>query len=110
MRCIRLVLFVVAFSCAVLAQSPQKGVEPADIDRKADPCNDFFQYANGAWRAANPIPASMQRWSRRWASGELAKDQLKEILDDASKKTDWPKGSIEQQIGDYYRACMNENG
>ena len=108
MRCIRLVLFVVAFSCAVLAQPPQKGVEPADIDRKADPCNDFFQYANGAWRAANPIPASMQRWSRRWASGELAKDQLKEILDDASKKTDWPKGSIEQQIGDYYGACMNE--
>lgn len=108
MRCIRLVLFVVAFSCAVLAQSPQKGVEPADIDRKADPCNDFFQYANGAWRAANPIPASMQRWSRRWASGELAKDQLKEILDGASKKTDWPKGSIEQQIGDYYGACMNE--
>jgi len=50
----------------------------------------------------------MQRWSRRWASGELAKDQLKEILDDASKKTDWPKGSIEQQIGDYYGACMNE--
>jgi len=93
---------------AALGQTAQKGVESADIDRKADPCNDFFQYPNGAWRAANPIPASMQRWSRRWASGELAKDQLKEILDDASKKTDWPKGSIEQQIGDYYGACMNE--
>jgi len=107
--CLRRVILCVFLACiAALGQTAQKGVEAADIDRKADPCNDFFQYANGAWRAANPIPASMQRWSRRWASGELAKDQLKEILDDASKKTDWPKGSIEQQIGDYYGACMNE--
>ena len=107
--CLRRVILCVFLACiAALGQTAQKGVEAADIDRKADPCNDFFQYANGAWRAANPVPASMQRWSRRWASGELAKDQLKEILDDASKKTDWPKGSIEQQIGDYYGACMNE--
>ena len=107
--CLRRVILCVFLACiAALGQTAQKGVEAADIDRKADPCNDFFQYANGAWRASNPIPASMQRWSRRWASGELAKDQLKEILDDASKKTDWPKGSIEQQIGDYYGACMNE--
>ena len=106
--CLRRVILCVFLACiAALGQTAQKGVEAADIDRKADPCNDFFQYANGAWRAANPIPASMQRWSRRWASGELAKDQLKEILDDASKKTDWPKGSIEQQIGDYYGACMS---
>jgi len=107
--CLRRVILCVFLACiAALGQTAQKGVEAADIDRKADPCNDFFQYANGVWRASNPIPASMQRWSRRWASGELAKDQLKEILDDASKKTDWPKGSIEQQIGDYYGACMNE--
>ena len=108
MRFCRTVLSALLVCAGAFAQAPQKGVEAADIDRKADPCNDFFQYANGAWRAANPIPASMQRWSRRWASGELAKDQLKEILDDVSKKTDWPKGSIEQQIGDYYGACMNE--
>ena len=108
MRSLGMVLALLLFSCVLLAQTPQKGVQSADIDRKADPCNDFFQYANGAWRAANPIPPSMQRWSRRWASGELAKDQLKEILDDVSKKTDWPKGSIEQQIGDYYGACMDE--
>ena len=102
------VMLVLFFAVSLFGQTAQKGIESGDIDRKADPCNDFFQYANGAWRAANPIPASMQRWSRRWASGELAKDQLKEILDDVSKKQDWPKGSIEQQIGDYYGACMDE--
>src|SRR5262249_34198086 len=67
---------------------------------------DFFEYANGAWRKANPIPPSMVRWSRRWASGELAKDQLKEILDGVSAKTSWTKGSVEQLIGDHYASCM----
>ena len=33
-----------------------KGIEPADVDRAADPCTDFYAFANGAWRAANPIP------------------------------------------------------
>ena len=50
----------------------------------------------------------MVRWSRRWAAGESAKDQLKGILDEVSAKHDWPQGSVEQLIGDDYAACMDE--
>ncbi len=97
------------FGGSVLAQStPQKGVQVGDIDTKADPCTDFFQFANGKWRADNPIPPSMVRWSRRWKAGEDAKEQLKGILDDVSRKTDWPRGSVEELISDYYGSCMNE--
>ena len=85
-----------------------KGIETGDLDRAVEPCTDFFEFANGAWRAQNPIPASMVRWSRRWAAGESAKEQLKAILDEVSAKTDWPKGSVEQLIGDHYAACMDE--
>ena len=84
------------------------GVYAEDIDRNANPCEDFFAYSNGAWRAQNPMPSSMVRWSRRWASGELAKDQLKAILDEVSAKTSWPTGSVEQLIGDHYAACMDQ--
>ena len=85
-----------------------RGVEAGDIDRSVEPCTDFYEFANGAWRAANPIPPSMARWSRRWAAGEAAKDQLKAILDEVSSSTKWPKGSVEQLIGDFYAACMDE--
>ncbi|HEU4888268.1 MAG TPA: M13 family metallopeptidase, partial [Thermoanaerobaculia bacterium] len=96
-------------SATLLAQAPaQRGVFLDDIDRSADACTDFFDYANGAWRKANPIPASMQRWSRRWASGELSKEQLRTILDELSQRNDWPKGSIDQQITDFYGSCMDE--
>jgi putative endopeptidase len=80
-----------------------------DLDRKANPCDDFFQFANGTWRANNPIPASMTRWSRRWQAGENAKDRLHEILEAAAADKSAPKGSTEQIIGDYYGACMDES-
>ena len=84
-----------------------KGIQTGDLDKSVNPCTDFFEFANGGWRKANPIPPSMVRWSRRWAAGELAKDQLKVILDEVSAKTTWPKGSAEQLIGDHYAACMD---
>jgi endothelin-converting enzyme/putative endopeptidase len=98
-----------AITIAAAQQPNQKGVEVGDLDRSAAACTDFYQFANGSWRAANPIPASMPRWSRRWAAGEQAKDQLKTILDEISPRTDWPKGSIEQLIGDHYAACTDES-
>jgi putative endopeptidase len=86
----------------------QHGVYTADLDRTADPCTDFYAYANGAWRKENPIPASMTRWSRRWQAGETAKERLKEILDEVSARQDWPHASVEQLIGDFYGGCMDQ--
>src|SRR5438270_5448075 len=104
-----LVAVCAIFGATALAQwTPQKGVQVGDIDTRADPCNDFFQFANGKWRAENLIPPSMVHWSRRWKAGEDAKEQLKGILDDVSRKTDWPRGSVEELISDYYGSCMNE--
>src|ERR1022692_1079353 len=109
MRPIRLFLLVTLSSIAAFAQQAPVGIQTADLDRPANPCNDFYQFSNGAWRAANPIPATMDRWSRRWAAGESNKDQLRVILEEASTKRDLPKGSVDQLIGDYYAACMDES-
>ena len=109
MHCLKTLLFVSAFTLSLLAQTPstQHGVQLGDLDRKADPCSDFPRFATGTWHDQNPIPPYMDRWSRRWQSGENAKSQLKDILENVSSKTDWPKGSVEQLIGDYYGSCMN---
>ncbi len=84
-----------------------KGIEPGDLDRSVKPCDDFYGFSNGTWRKENPIPASMDRWSRRWKAGEDNKDQLRKILDEVSATTDHPKGSPSQLTGDFYAACTN---
>src|SRR5215469_5071764 len=86
-------LGLIASSAATSQTSSLKGVELGDLDRKAAPCNDFFAYSNGTWRAQNPIPASMDRWSRRWKAGEENKYQLRDILNDLSSRPGQPKGS-----------------
>ena len=97
-------------SSFLLSQSaPQHGVELADLDRKAEPCDDFYEFANGTWRANNPIPASMTRWSRRWQAGETAKDKLHDILEAAAAGEKRAQGQHHQIIGDYYGACMDES-
>ena len=33
-----------------------------NVDAKADPCEDFYGYAEGRWLAAHPIPADQATW------------------------------------------------
>jgi putative endopeptidase len=101
------VLLAMCIAVALPAYA-QHGIDAGDIRRDGAACNDFFDYANGSWRAAHPIPDYMDRWSRRWESGEINKEHVRDILAEVSKKSDWPKSSAEQLSGDFYAACMDE--
>lgn len=107
----RLVAFLslASVAAAPLAQSQVvKGIEREDLDRAVNPCDDFYSFANGAWRASNPNPKGMERWSRRAAGREANRLRLERLLEELAARPDRPRGSIEQQLGDQFASCMDE--
>ncbi len=95
-------------SAAGPAPAPARAIDPANFDPAAAPCVDFYQHANGSWLKANPIPEDKGRWGSFEEVAERNRAILKEILTETSAKTDWPKGSIRQKVGDFYAAGMDE--
>lgn len=102
------VLAAAAGSSRAAAPVSLQGVHTGDMNRQVQACTDFYEFANGTWRAQNPIPAALPRWSRRVAAHEANWQRQQNVLDEISRRHDWPKGSVEQILGDHYGSCMNE--
>jgi putative endopeptidase len=82
-----------------------KSFDLTAIDKTADPCTDFYQYACGNWVKSNPIPSDQTRWARSFSLlGERNRYLLWQELDAAATN---PKSALEKQYGDYFAACMN---
>jgi len=90
---------------APVTQAPVS-FDKAAMDTTVNPCEDFYQYACGTWRKTHPIPADKSRYGRFDELLEYNVNVLHEILEEVSKKKD--RNELEQKVGDFYSACMDE--
>jgi putative endopeptidase len=96
---------------AVVAAVDSGPVEPSfdggALDRKVDPCVDFYDFACGGWRATHPIPPDRSRWTRQAEMGARNAERERAIVEKAA--TAGPTASAsERRVGTYYAACMDE--
>ncbi len=105
---LRLTVAALGFSAIAFAQagSSAGGVDLKAIDKTADPCQNFFQYACGNWVKSNPIPPEYPRWGRFNELQDRNQAVLRDILEDSAKHED--RSATDQKIGGMYASCMDE--
>ncbi|WP_239020985.1 M13 family metallopeptidase [Pontibacter arcticus] len=77
------------------------------MDLSVKPGDDFYTYASGNWIKNNPVPAKETRWGSFNQLREFNIQAVKDILNEASKNTKAPAGSVEKRVGDFYAAAMD---
>ncbi len=97
---------LLTFGAASAWAQKSPGFDLGSINRAADPCANFYQYACGGWMTANPIPADQSSWGRFDQLQDRNRTVLHAILDAAALVRP-NRSAQDQKIGDYYASCMD---
>ena len=85
-----------------------RGFDLSSLNRDAQACQDFNQFANGGWIAKNPVPPAYSRWGNFDKLSEQNQEALHQILEGLVQNKSLAKGSSDQKVADFYASCMDE--
>ncbi|HEY6051398.1 MAG TPA: M13 family peptidase, partial [Thermoanaerobaculia bacterium] len=85
-------ILLIGAAVAAVAQAPpaqpaasRAGLDPADLDRTAAACRNFYEFADGGWIKRNPIPPEYPSWGTFNELAERNRELLHQILERAAK-------------------------
>jgi putative endopeptidase len=81
---------------------------PDQVDKSMDPCSDFFRYTCSRWIRANPIPPDQGSWGTFNSLALWNIAAVHNTLEEAAQPSP-NRTPIQQKVGDYYAACMDED-
>ncbi|MGH7740725.1 MAG: M13 family metallopeptidase [Candidatus Eiseniibacteriota bacterium] len=104
-------LVIAALSAPSLIGVARGTASPSDVlashlDTSTNPAVDFFQYANGGWLKAHPIPPS----ESSWGIGNVIQDETYQrlrLISEQAAASQSPGGSEAQKIGDFWATALD---
>ncbi|HEY4320320.1 MAG TPA: M13 family metallopeptidase [Gemmatimonadales bacterium] len=98
-------------SATALSATPPHDIKVVDvsfIDTLSRACDDFFQYAVGAWLAHDTIPDEYSSSGVEKEMNDNNEAVLHVVLDDlAARRTAIPADSATHKLGVFYASCMD---
>lgn len=82
------------------------GIELSNLDQKAKPGDNFYQYACGGWIKAHPLTGEYSTYGNFEVLIENNNKQLRDLIE-AMAKGQHEVGTLEQKIGDLYNIAMD---
>ena len=98
-------MMIASAPLAGMAQG-KAGIIESNLDRSANPAEDFYQFATGGWQKANPLPAAYSRFGSFDQLQENNNKRINGILSELLKKN-YSKGTVEQKLSDFYKLAMD---
>ncbi len=83
--------------------------DPKSLNHSVPPCEDFYEHACSVWIKSNPIPAEKSAYGRFDELDDRNLALTRQILEAAAKPLP-DRNALDQKIGDFYYACMDEAG
>jgi putative endopeptidase len=82
------------------------GFDTSGMDRRIDPGEDFYQFANGAWDQRTQIPPDLARAGAFQDVTELSRRETREVVEAAA--ADPNAAGMRKLVGDMFASFMDE--
>ncbi len=82
-------------------------IDTANMNKSSQPGVDFYQYSNGGWIKKHPVPEEYSRYGAFEILQEKNFDDLKSIMEEASKDDKADKSTNKKKIGNFYASGMD---